>query len=137
MSFVKIPKSVSESPTIPSGIYGKDETAKIVSSKIREVPKNDEGETFWDIGVLVSTPKGGVFVHTSPFGGANTKLVPGSGSRAFVFAAQLGIADPEEGFDPEMIVGQEVVVEVAYREWTDEAGEKHSRNSVKNIWLRS
>ena len=117
MSIVRIPKTVEDKPSVLPGTYGENEVARVVGSEIREVPgKNEAGASYWDIGVLIQTEQGGVFAHTNPFGPHNCQMSPGTGSKANVFARQLGIPNPEEEFDTDDVLSKNVVVDVALRD---------------------
>jgi hypothetical protein len=117
MAIVRIPKTVEDKPTVVPGTYGDDQKVRIVTSEVREVPgKNESGASFWDIGVLIQTEQGGVFAHTNPFGPHNTQLANGTGSKANLFARQLGIPNPEEEFDTDDVMGKDVIAEIAVRD---------------------
>jgi hypothetical protein len=112
---------------------------RVVTSEIRDVPgDNADGNTWWDIGVMVPTDKGGVFAHTQPFGPFKTVLAANSGSKAFLFARQLGFDEPEEGFDTDDILGRDVLVDIKIREWADRNDETivNSRPFIADIFSK-
>lgn len=139
MSIVSIPKEVGESPQVAPGRYGDEGGVRVVTSEVRDLPgENPDHGQWWDIGVLIPTDKGGVFAHTQPFGPFKTALTVQSGSKAFLFARQLGIANPEEEFDTDSIMGKDVLAEIKIREWTDRNDESivNKRPFIADVFLR-
>jgi hypothetical protein len=138
LAIVSISKNVGESPKVAAGRYGDEGGVKVVTSEIRDVPgDNPDNAQWWDIGILIPTDKGGVFAHTQPFGPFKTVLADHSGSKAFLFARQLGIENPEEEFDTDCIMGQEVLADVKIREWEDRGtGEIQRRPFIADVFLK-
>ena len=139
MAIINIPKEVGDSPQVAAGRYGDDGGVRIVTSEPRMLPGENAGPgQWWDIGVLIPTDKGGVFAHTQPYGPFKTSLEAHSGSKAFLFARQLGISEPEEEFDTDSVMGKDVLVDVKIREWTDRNDESivNRRPFISDIFLR-
>jgi hypothetical protein len=133
MPIVSVPKTVSDTPTLPSGQYGDEEPVKIVSCNVRDVPgANEDQEIYLDIGCSVPHTSGMVFVHTDPFR-QHTRFTENSGSKLYSFLKQLGVPNPEEEFDTDNLIGKDVVVSVHTREYTDKDGQARTRSSVTNI----
>ena len=137
MAIFRIDPDSELRPTVPSGVYGENEEATVVSSKQRPMDPNDPdtGE-WWDLGIGIRTEKGVVFAHTQRLGPHNCQLVKGSGSKAMRFARQLGVQRPEDGFDDQELIGLPVVVEVKLREFVTKAGEKGESLDVVNLHKR-
>ncbi len=137
MAIVSIPKEVGDSPQVAAGRYGDDGGVRVVTSEVRDLPGENTTGQWWDIGVLIPTDKGGVFAHTQPFGPFKTALDTNSGSKAFLFARQLGISNPEEEFDTDCILGKDVLADIKIREWEDRStGEKQQRPFIADVFLK-
>lgn len=138
MAIVKIPKEVGDTPSVAAGRYGEEGGVRVVTSEIRDLPGENAEGLWWDIGVLIPTDKGGVFAHTQPYGAFKTSMDVSSGSKAFLFARQLGVPNPEEGFDTDAILGKDALVEVKIREWQDRSDPSvtNSRPFIADIFLK-
>lgn len=137
--------------SVPAGLHGADGEAELVSvtGKVhtftRDSKRYRSGDQLrWvDFAVAIDTPKGRVFVHTSPWKKVHTQTAAQTGSVVNKLFKQLnlvptwGPAD-DAGNRPlaTSVEGTKVLVTIADDHYTDQNGVEQTSQFITNIELR-
>jgi hypothetical protein len=137
---IVIPERTDDRAFLPDNLtVGGSGGVRVVSCEVRTCPgKNENGESYLDIGVLVPSDQnpqgtGSVFVHTAPFGANHAKLTANSGSKVGLFSKQLGAIGGQ--LDPNQVLNKEVIITVTLRTY-ERDGVTQYANNISNIALR-
>lgn len=123
MAFVRVNPESANRPVLAPGMC----RGKIVSVEVKAQSGDpNKSKLLWHFSLTDSAGQtAAIFSHNS--------LEPNSGSPNMTWLRQLGIANPESGFDTDLLAGLDVVVEVTSR--PDKQNPGQLQNMVKNVVL--